>query len=222
MRSYGQFCGFARAVEIVGERWAFLVVRDLLVGPKRFSDLHRGLPGIPTNILSTRLKELESAGVVRRRLLPRPAGTVVYELTAYGSELEDTVVALGRWGAKNLAAQRPGETITVDSLVTALRSTFRREAARRVHAGFELRAGGVVIHARVDDGALEASAGPLSDAALILETGPGLRALMAGEVSPAEAVADGSIAIVRGNPTLLGTFATMFRIDPLPADDRVA
>src|SRR6516225_10062018 len=106
-RAYGQFCGFARAVEVVGERWAFLIVRDLLIGPRRFTDLHRGLPGIPTNVLTARLKELEEAGVVRRRVLPRPEGSVVYELTEYGRELEPTVVELGRWGAKTLGDARP-------------------------------------------------------------------------------------------------------------------
>src|SRR5688572_3869489 len=101
-RAYGQFCGVARAVEMVGERWAMLIVRDLLVSPKRYTDLREGLPRIPTNILSVRLKELEDAGVVRRRVLPRPSGSVVYALTDYGTELEDIVLALGRWGAKSL------------------------------------------------------------------------------------------------------------------------
>ncbi len=97
-RAYGQYCGLARAVELVGERWALLIVRDLLVGPKRFTDLRRGLPRIPTNILSARLKELERSGIVQRRVLPRPAAGVVYELTAYGGELEEVVLRLGRWG----------------------------------------------------------------------------------------------------------------------------
>src|SRR5438128_359234 len=88
-RSYGQFCGLARALELVGERWALLVVRDLFCGPKRFTDLRRGLPRIPTNILSARLKELEDAGIVRRRLLPRPAAGVSYEPSESGQAVED-------------------------------------------------------------------------------------------------------------------------------------
>src|SRR5450755_253989 len=99
-RTYGQYCGLARALEMVGERWGLLIVRDLLVGPKRFTDLHRGLSGIPTNVLTDRLKELEQVGIVRRRLLPRPAGSIVYELTEYGQELEDVVLRFGLWGAK--------------------------------------------------------------------------------------------------------------------------
>ena len=82
-RTYGQYCGIARALEIVGERWALLVVRDLLLGPRRFTDLQRGLGKVPTNVLSSRLKELEESGVIRRRALPRPASGVAYELTDY-------------------------------------------------------------------------------------------------------------------------------------------
>ena len=103
-RTYGQYCGFARALEVVGERWALLIIRDLTVGPRRFTDLRRGLPGIPTNILAARLKELELAGVVRRRVLPRPAASVVYELTEYGAELEEVVSSSSAGGERNHSA----------------------------------------------------------------------------------------------------------------------
>ena len=215
-RAYGQYCGFARALEVVGERWALLVVRDLLVGPKRFTDLLRGLPGIPSNVLTARLKELEGAGVARRRVLPRPARAVVYELTEYGLELEAVVVELGRWGAKNLGDPRPDETITVDSLVTALRSTFRAEAARGFRAGYELRVGEIVLHARVDDGRVAVAGGPLPGGAdLTIAAGPGIRGLMAGDLSPAEAVETGTVQLT-GDPALLTRFAEIFRIDPMP------
>src|SRR4030081_1271121 len=138
-RSYGQLWGFARAVELVGERWALLVVRDLVLGPKRFTDLRRGLPRIPTNILSVRLKELEDSGIVRRRVLPRPASGVVYELTEYGQDLDDIVLRLGLWGARSLGDPRPEEIVTTDSLILALRATFLPEAARELRASYELR-----------------------------------------------------------------------------------
>jgi DNA-binding HxlR family transcriptional regulator len=210
-RAYRQYCGFARALEVVGERWALLIIRDLLGGPKRFTDLHRGLPGIPTNVLTARLKELEGSGIVLRRVLPRPERAIVYELTPHGMELDDVVIRLGRWGAKTLGEPRPDEIVTPDSLMTALRTTFQPEAARGVHAGFELRAGPIVIHARVNDGDLNVGAGPLPDAALAIDAGPGMRALMAGEVSPQEALAQGSVSIT-GDPALLTTFAGLFRI----------
>jgi DNA-binding HxlR family transcriptional regulator len=215
-RSYGQFCGLARALDLVGERWAMLIVRDLLVGPKRFTDLRRGLPRIPTNILTTRLKELEQAGLVTRRVLPRPGGAVVYDLTEYGRDLEDVVLRLGRWGARSLGLPRPGEIITADSMVMALRAMFRPVAAAGVRARFELRLGDVVLHARVADGRLDAGTGPLHDADLVIEAGPGIRALFAGEISPAEAIGAGEVALV-GDAALLDTFAAIFRLDPSPA-----
>lgn len=211
-RTYGQYCGFARALEIVGERWALLLVRDLLVGPKRFTDLHQGLPGIPTNVLTGRLNGLEEAGVVRRRVLPRPERGTVYELTEYGSELEDIVVRMGLWGAKSLGEPRPGETLTVDALIMAMRSTFREEAARKLRAGYELRLGPIVIHMRIADGTLRVAAGPLPDADLVIETGPAIKALMSGETTPADAIKDGSVKLT-GDRRLLNRFVDIFHLD---------
>lgn len=214
-RTYGQYCGFARALEVVGERWAMLIVRDLLVGPRRFTDLHQGLPGIPTNVLTARLKELEEAGVVRRRVLPRPANAVIYELTEYGAELEDTVIELGRWGAKLLDDPRRDETVTANSLIMALRTIFRPEAARGVKTGYELRLGEIVIHARVHNKKIEVGKGALASPDLIIEAGPAIKALFTGEVSPADAIKTGIVRI-KGNPELLERFAEIFRIDAKP------
>lgn len=213
-RTYGQYCGFARAVEVVGERWAFLIIRDLLVSPKRFTDLHRGLPGIPTNILTARLKELEQAGVVQRKVLPRPEGSIVYELTGYGLELEDIVDRLGRWGVKSMHEPRAGETVTVDSLLTALRTTFCPQSAAGFHAGFELRFGEIIIHALVDDGSIKVGKGSLPAPDLIIETGPALKALIAGEIAPAAAIENGSVHLT-GNPKLLTRFVDIFHVDSL-------
>jgi DNA-binding HxlR family transcriptional regulator len=219
-RTYGQFCGFARAVEVVGERWAFLIIRDLLARPKRFTDLLNGLPGIPTNVLTTRLKELEQAGVVRRRVLPRPAGSIVYELTEHGAELEETVMALGRWGAKTLDTPREGEIITVDSLTMAFRTIFQAHEARGLTVSYELRFGDIVLHVRIDKGKLNVGAGPLPDADLILEAGPGIKALMSGEITPAQALADGTVHIVRGTRKEFVRFAQLFKIDVTPAQQQ--
>jgi DNA-binding HxlR family transcriptional regulator len=210
-RAYGQYCGLARAVELIGERWALLIVRDLLVGPKRFTDLRRGLPRIPSNILAVRLKDLEDAGVVHRRLLPRPGGSVVYELTEYGAQLEEAVIALGRWGAKSLGEPGPDEIITVDSMIMALRSTFRPETADGWRASFELRMGEVVVNARIADGRVEVGPGPLPQADLVIEAGPAIRALMAAEITPSEAVETGSVRLT-GDAQLLERFARTFRI----------
>jgi DNA-binding HxlR family transcriptional regulator len=214
-RVYGQYCGFSRALEVVGERWAMLIVRDLLVGPKRFTDLHRGLSGIPTNVLTARLKELEHDGVVRRRLLPRPSGSIIYELTEYGAELEDVVVHLGRWGAKALGDPRRGEIITVDSLIMAMHSTFRPLAARKTRATYEFRIADIVFNLRVDGAKLGVAKGPLPGADLVVETGPAIKSLMSGEMTPDEAIGNGSVNLT-GDPALLSRFVEMFRIDPMP------
>jgi DNA-binding HxlR family transcriptional regulator len=98
-RSYNDLCPIARALDVVGERWALLVIRELLLGPQRFSDLRLALPGVSSNLLTDRLRELEVRGVVRRRVLPPPAGSSVYELTDRGLRLEPVLDALGAWGA---------------------------------------------------------------------------------------------------------------------------
>ena len=211
MRGYGQYCGLARALELVGERWALLIIRNLLVGPKRFSDLKHGIPRIPTNVLTDRLKELEEAALVQRRVLPRPASGVVYELTEYGSDLEDAVVALSRWGARSLGEMRPEEIVTVDSMTMAFRTTFRPAAALGLFATYELRMGPIVLCLHVQDGKLLVEEGPAPDADIVVEAGTEIRALMAGEVSPARALADGSVRI-EGDAALLDRFVQVFRI----------
>jgi DNA-binding HxlR family transcriptional regulator len=212
-RAYGQYCGLVRALEMVGERWAMLIIRDLLVSPKRFTDLRQGFPRIPTNILATRLKEMEEAGVVQRRALPRPAGGVVYELTDYGKELEDAVIRLGRWGAKSLGEPRADEIVTPDSMIMAMRTTFRAEAApAKKKLSYELRMGPVVLHVRVENGKLaEVAEGPLPDADLVIEAGPAIKALMAGEMTADEMIATGNVHLT-GDAKLLKRFGEMFRI----------
>lgn len=210
-RRYGQFCGVTRALEIVGERWALLIIRDLLVSPKRFTDLRQGLPRIPTNILSTRLKELEEAAVVRRRVLPRPSGAVVYELTEYGQELDGIVMALGRWGAQRLGEPGPEDIVTEDSMIMAMRSTFHPEAAVGRNVRYQLNLGQIVIHMDIDNGNLTVGSGEGPDRDVVIEAGPAIKALMAGEITPDEALADGSVKVT-GDPDLLKQFAETFYI----------
>jgi DNA-binding HxlR family transcriptional regulator len=210
-RVYGQYCGFARALELVGERWALLIIRDLFVSPKRFSELQRGLPGIPSNILTARLKELEDAGIVQRRAMPRPAGGVAYELTDDGRELERAVVELSRWGAKHLGEPRAHEVVTEESMIMALRTTFRSEAAKGVKASYELHMGDIVLHAVVQNGELTLGKGPLEAPDLAIEAGPGIRAVMAQEITPEDAV-KAKIVRIKGDRDLFGRFAQMFRI----------
>lgn len=210
-RTYGQFCGLSRALEVVGERWALLIVRDLLVSPKHVVDLQVGLPRIPGDILVSRLRELERAGVVRRVVDDLPGDSVRYELTEYGLGLEETVLAMGRWGARLLGEPRPEEIVTPDSLVMAMRATFRSEAARGVTVSYEVRVGHIVLNLRVVDGELTAAAGPLPGADLSFEPGMALKNLMSGALSAEEAI-EGSLVTLQGDPALLHLFTELFHI----------
>lgn len=212
-RSYGQFCGISRALEMVGERWSLLIIRDLLVSPKSAADLQAGLPRIPADILAARLREFEHAGILVRRAAPGPDGPVRYELTEYGRELDDIILRVGRWGARRLGVPRSEEIVTIDSMVMAMRATFQPAAAKGVRVSFELRLGDIVLNAHVDDGELTVAVGPLPDADLVLESGMALKGLMSGEMTAAEAIENGSVQLT-GDPALLDLFARMFRIGP--------
>ncbi|GAA4967867.1 DNA-binding HxlR family transcriptional regulator [Nonomuraea thailandensis] len=211
-REYGQFCGLARAMEMVGERWSMLIIRNLLIGPQRFTDLHKGLPAIPTNILSARLKQLEEAGLATRRALPRPERAVVYELTDYGRDLEPALVALGRWGARTLTEPRPGELVTAESVAMSFRTAYRPEAAPGVTVGYEVRMGDFTLRLQISDGELMVGIGPHPAPDLVIErlAGHPVRELMGGGRTPDELLGDGSLRI-EGDPALLGRFAEMFR-----------
>jgi DNA-binding HxlR family transcriptional regulator len=213
MRTYGQYCGVARALELVGERWALLLVRDLIPGPKRFTDLQDGLPRIPSNVLSARLKELEEAGIVQRRVLPRPAASVVYELTEYGGELEEVLVGLMRWGAKSLGEPRPDDAVSANPMIFGLRASFRPEAARDLSATYELHVDDAVLHARIENGALELAEGPAADPDLTIKADLRLRHLMSGEITPAQARTAGVVRLT-GDPGLLDRFVEVFTLPP--------
>ncbi len=141
-RSYDDPCGIARALDVVGERWALLVVRELLLGPKRYTDLARGLPGSSPTVLSQRLRDLEAAGLVTRSAAGPPVGGHVYALTPRGRDLEDVLLALGRWGSRT--EQTSAGALGTDALVLALRTTA--DPARL--AGWSAR-----VELRVEDGA---------------------------------------------------------------------
>jgi DNA-binding HxlR family transcriptional regulator len=154
-RSYNQFCGVARALDLIGERWALLVVRELVLGPKRFTDLRQGLPGIATNVLSVRLRQLERDGVVTRRLLPPPAPAQIYQLTELGRELVPIMLALGRWGAGTMGARSPDQSIRGEWLALALKAFFDPEAAGDLRATIALELDGASFTLRVEQGLLD-------------------------------------------------------------------
>ncbi|HYJ75343.1 MAG TPA: helix-turn-helix domain-containing protein, partial [Kineosporiaceae bacterium] len=191
-RDYGQYCGVTRALEIVGERWALLIVRDLLVGPRRYGDLAAGLPRIPSNILAARLKELQAAGVLRR--VPH-SRVIVYELTPYGRELEPVVLALGAWGFKAMEEPRDGQVITPDSMTVSLRTAFRPQVAASLPAtAYAGRFGPAGLLIRVDGSTLEVSRGD-GPVDLAFAAGPDIRRLISGELTPARAIATGAVEV---------------------------
>jgi DNA-binding HxlR family transcriptional regulator len=168
-RTYGDGCGIAHALDLVGERWALLVVRELLLGPKRFKDLRAGLPSASTSVLSQRLGELERAAIVRRRTLPPPAGSSVYELTDWGRELKPVVLSLGTWAVRSPSFPSDAPVGT-DSVVLALGTFFDAEAAGDLSARYELRLEDRTFHLHIADGAIELDHGPADDPDAIVET----------------------------------------------------
>jgi DNA-binding HxlR family transcriptional regulator len=187
-RRYDDPCGVARALDVVGQRWALLVVRELLLGPKRFRDLLRGLDGMSPNVLSQRLKDLEAAGVVARG---RPG---VYGLTGDGAALEPVLVALGRWGRRRPLDQRG--PMSPDALLLALRTTFGPAAAGDLDVVIDLRVDGDQVAVTVRDGRLAMVRGAAPEpAATVIGDVPGVRAMVYREGSVADAVAAGTVTV---------------------------
>jgi DNA-binding HxlR family transcriptional regulator len=192
-RRYRDACGAAQGLDLVGERWTLLVVRELLLGPKRFTDLREGLPGISTNILADRLETLEMSGVARRRTLPPPAGSKVYELTGWGEELGPVVEAIGRWGVRSPWRGEEDE-IGVDGLMVSFRTMFDPEAAGDLDARYEMVLGDQVFGLEVERGSIRVYRGAPADpdarietdvetlAALVYEGGDLDEALRTGDV----------------------------------------
>ena len=151
--SYFDGCPTSHALDLIGDRWTLLVVRELLLGPKRFTDLLRGLPRISRNVLSLRLDSLEAAGVLHRRTLPPPSAAAVYGLTERGLELETVLQAIGRWGVKSPSLPA-SDTLGVDTFVLGLRGTFDGAAAVGIEARYELRIGEDSFDIRISDGTI--------------------------------------------------------------------
>jgi DNA-binding HxlR family transcriptional regulator len=200
LRSYGDPCGIARALDAVGERWALLIVRELLFGPKRFSDLRAGLGASP-NVLSQRLDELEAGGVVQQRR----AGGALYELTDWGRELHPILVQLGRWGARSL--HRPAGALSVDALMVALEATFVSEQAAELRASYELRLGEERFFVDVGGGMLAIARDNPRRPDAVIDTDPAtLRALVFGDRKLAGAPVE-----IRGDARLARRFFRLFR-----------
>jgi DNA-binding HxlR family transcriptional regulator len=162
-RSYEHYCALAKALDLVGERWTLLIVRELVEGSRRYTDLQEGVPGIATDMLAARLRNLEESGLVERRILPPPAASTVYELTALGRGLEPVIRELARWGLR-LMGKRKGEEFRIHWMGIWMRTSFRPErAAEGPPLTVQFDVGGDSMHARIAGETLETAIGPAEE-----------------------------------------------------------
>jgi DNA-binding HxlR family transcriptional regulator len=210
-KHYGQFCPVAHALELVGERWSLLIIRELINGPKRYTDLSGALPGIGTNILAARLRDLEKAGVLQKRQLPPPAAAKVYELTPYGEELREPLYALGRWGARSLGPPRADDSFAPGWLVNAVRATCTGGCLP--DKVIELRVADESVTARFEDGELIVDREPSESPDTVIETDPATLFCIASEqTSVKDALKESSLEIT-GDRKTAERFLSLFSFD---------
>jgi DNA-binding HxlR family transcriptional regulator/putative sterol carrier protein len=192
-----------------------LVARELIFGPKRFTDLRAGLPGISPNVLSQRLDELEQSGVVRKRKLPPPVSAAVYDLTEWGKELDIVITELGRWGARSPVVYADPH-ISGDSMIMSLRTMFQPGMAQGVQLTCQLRLGDDEFQLTVDDGSLTATRGGTGAADVVIETSPAVLAAVVYGGHPLDAAIAAGELRVEGDATAAKTLVSLFKL-PEPA-----
>ena len=213
-RRYDDACGTAFALELVGDRWALLIVRELMFGPRRFGDLRAGLPGISAKVLTQRLEELESARIVQRRKLPQPASVQVYELTPWGYDSEPAIRELGRWAVRS-PAHDPSLPMSAASLMLSFRTMLDAERAAAIDARIGFRIGEEIFVARVAEGAIGIVRADPEGCDVVFGAPDAMT--LAGAVYggvPIDALeATGAIAVT-GDHALAGRFVTLFPLPP--------
>ena len=206
-RRYDDACGIAHALELIGERWAPLVLRELMFGPRRFSELRADLPGISANVLTQRLTELEQRGLVRRRKLPPPASVQVYEATDWGLEAAPVVRALGRWAVRS-PKHDPGLFVSAISVIMSMQTMFDAERAGDLKARIGFRFGNDVFTARIRKGRFKVERGEPVDADLVFSGAPGQLAGVLYGGAPLETIGIG------GDEALARKYVTLFPLPP--------
>lgn len=193
---YHQYCALARALEVVDGRWTLLIVRELAPGPRRFTDILDGLPGISRKLLTDRLRDLERDGVIARRDLPPPAARQVYELTADGRDLSRAMAPLIRWGAGRLGEPEPDDVFDARWAAVAMVSLADRNAAQGVRETYQYVVGGTAFHFVVDDGDIELRNGHAADPSVVVRTdGQTFAQLASGKLAASAALASGALTI---------------------------
>lgn len=214
-RRYHDGCAAAHALDLVGERWALLVVRELLLGPRRFSDLRADLPGISPNVLSQRLRDLEDIGVIVREELPPPAARSVYALSEWGRELEPVLQQLGRWGARS--PTRPHAPISLATLVTAMKTMFHPPAAQNLSGTVALVIGRERFKVQIKEGRLDVQRGVPEQADLTLKSDiQTLGGLLFGGLPLAEAEAQ-ALVVTEGSREWAERFPSLFQMPEVVA-----
>jgi len=210
-RRYDQYCPVCHALELVGERWALVIVRELLKGPKRYTDLLAGMSGVGTNVLASRLRELEANGIVEKRRLPPPAASTVYELTDYGRELEEPLYALARWGARSLPPPAKGQDFYPDWGLNAFAALLDPDAAQGLSATYVVRVADDVYTVRLENSTVHVEPGAVEGADLDFSTDRGtFFGLASGQLEVRVALANGGVTIEKGKPADLERFFSIF------------
>ncbi|MEQ8675188.1 MAG: helix-turn-helix domain-containing protein [Aggregatilineales bacterium] len=214
-RSYHQYCPIAYSLDLVGDRWTILVVRELIYGPRRYTDIQRGLPKMASNLLSRRLTGLEESGLLHTRHLPPPAAITVYELTDYGRTLKILIDAHTRWGL-HLMIQNQSlfaeDFLGIMPLLNALNVLFDAEAGREATLTAELHIGDEVVHCEIANGKIHIAQGAATQPDVIAQAEPKTVLMLAvGSINLTEALKSGMIAIQRGEEATLKTFFDLFR-----------
>jgi DNA-binding HxlR family transcriptional regulator len=211
VKSYGQWCSLATALDVVGERWSLLIVRELFDAPKRYTDLRDGIPGISTDVLAQRLKDLEDNGIVARRELPPPAASKVYELTPLGIGLGPTMTELMKWGSQLLGPKTPDLEFRPHWLVLGLKGMLRPNRAKDVRLDLDFDIGsGEVIRVHVEDGRLTHDVAPERAADVVVHADLTVLAAVAdGTVRIPDATADGRFAM-EGDADAVAAFQRLF------------
>jgi DNA-binding HxlR family transcriptional regulator len=209
-RSYNEYCGLAAALDALGERWTMLIMRELLMGPKRFTDLLNGLPGIGTGLLTQRLRELEDANIAERAVLPPPAASVVYQLTADGEKLRTALLELTRWGMRRLGPPTPDQHISTNQLAFAVAARFNPTSSPTVDGTYELRVESQTFQFAIDNGHIEIHSGRVNTPRAVLTTTmANLVAFNNGTASVEEALGTGSMT-VEGDASAIGHLVAAF------------
>jgi DNA-binding HxlR family transcriptional regulator/putative sterol carrier protein len=197
---YRQYCGLARALDVAGDRWTLLIVRELTPGPRRFTDLVDGLPGISRKLLTERLRELERDGIVARHELPPPAARQLYELTDDGRDLAQAIGPLIAWGGRRLGSREPTDSFQARWAAVGMAAFADRDAAKGVSETYQYLVGRSVFHFTVDDGSIQLCDGWANDPAVTLTTDEQTWAdIVSGKITASSATATGALTVA-GDP----------------------